>query len=243
MNSLVLILLGAALGVVIGWLLAAARTRTEMLKSQVDAEGRVKVAEGTLQEVRARFSTIQSTLDGRERELAGLQQKVLEESEQKVRAQTELENARVAAADSNQLRERLKVEAELRVAAETKLDKAQANLEEQKRLLEEAKKTLLEAFQALSAEALKSNNQAFIALARSQFETLQAQAKGDLETRQKAIDGLVSPLKDSLGRYEHQILEMEKARQKAYGTLDEQFAPSLRAISVWRKRPSIWRAL
>ena len=46
--------------------------------------------------------------------------------------------------------------------------------------------------------------------------------KGDLETRQKAIDGLIGPLKESLGRYEHQILEMEKARQKAYGTLDEQ---------------------
>ncbi len=222
MNSIMLILLGVVLGFVIGWLVAAARTRTEMVKFQVDAEGRVKAAEGTLQEVRVRLSTLQATLDGRDRESAGLQQKLRDESEQKVKAQTELENARVAAADSNQLRERLKAEGELRVAAETKLDKAQANLEEQKKLLEDAKKALLEAFQALSAEALKSNNQAFIALARSQFETLQAQAKGDLETRQKAIDGLVNPLKDSLGRYEHQILEMEKARQKAYGTLDEQ---------------------
>ena len=105
-------------------------------------------------------------------------------------------------------------------------------MDEQKKLLEEAKKTLTETFQALSAESLKSNNQAFIALARSQFETLQAQAKGDLETRQKAIDGLVSPLKESLGRYEFQILEMEKARQKAYGTLDEQ----LRTLAQANKR-------
>ncbi len=77
-------------------------------------------------------------------------------------------------------------------------------------------------FRRFRRKRLKSNNQAFITLARSQFETLQAQAKGDLETRQKAIDGLVTPLKESLGRYEHQILEMEKTRQKAYGTLDEQ---------------------
>jgi len=222
MNSILLILLGVALGVAIGWLLAGARSRGELVKSQVDAEGRVKAAEGTLMEVRARLATLQAALDGRERELGGLQQKLREEGEQKVRAQTELENARMAAEDSRQLRERVRVEGELRVAAETKLHEAQANLEEQKKILEEAKKTLLEAFQALSAEALKSNNQAFIALARSQFETLQAQARGDLETRQKAIDGLVSPLKESLGRYEHQILEMEKARQKAYGTLDEQ---------------------
>jgi DNA recombination protein RmuC len=232
MNEILLILLGVVLGVAIGWLLAAGRSRTELVKSQVDAEGRVKAAEGTLMEVRARLGTLQAALDGRERELGGLQQKLREEGEQKVRAQTELENSRVTAEDSKQLRERMKVEGELRVAAETKLREAQANLEEQKKLLEEAKKTLLEAFQALSAEALKSNNQAFIALARSQFETLQAQAKGDLETRQKAIDGLVSPLKESLGRYEHQILEMEKARQKAYGTLDEQ----LRTLGEANKR-------
>ena len=232
MISILLVLLGAAACIAIGWLLAAARTRTELVKSQVDAEGRVKAAEGALQEVRARVSALQAVLDGREQELGGLQQKLRDEGEQKVKAQTELENTRIAVEDSNQLRERLKVEGELRVAAETNLREARANLEEQKKLLEEAKKTLLEAFQALSAEALKSNNQAFIALARSQFETLQAQARGDLETRQKAIDGLVSPLKESLGRYEHQILEMEKARQKAYGTLDEQ----LRTLAQANKR-------
>ena len=222
MNAILLVLLGVLLGAAIGWLLAGHRTRAELVKAQVDAEGRVKSAEGTLQEVRARLSTLQTALDSREREMSGLQQGLREESEQKVRAQTELESARIAAEDSRQLRERLKAEGELRVAAETNLRESQANLEEQKKILDEARKSLLEAFQALSAEALKSNNQAFIALARSQFETLQAQAKGDLETRQKAIDGLVTPLKESLGRYELQILEMEKTRQKAYGTLDEQ---------------------
>jgi DNA recombination protein RmuC len=232
MNSVLLILLGVALGVAIGWLLAAARTRTELVKSQVDAEGRVKAAEGTLQEVRSQAGALQASLDDRDRELGGLRQKLREEGEQKVKAQTELENARTAAQDSNQLRERLKVEGELRVAAETTLRETQASLEEQKKLLEEAKRTLTETFQALSAEALKSNNQAFITLARSQFETLQAQAKGDLETRHKAIDGLVGPLKESLGRYEHQILEMEKTRQKAYGTLDEQ----LRTLAEANKR-------
>ena len=222
MNTILLVLLSVVLGAVIGWLLAAARTRTELVKSQVDAEGRVKAAEGTLQEVRVRVGTLQASLDDRERELGELHQRLREEGEQKVKAQTELENARIAIADSNQLRERLKVEGELRVAAETKLREAQANLEEQKKLLEEARKTLTETFQALSAEALKSNNQAFIALARSQFETLQAQAKGDLETRQEAIDALVQPLKEALTRYERQIQEMEQTRQKAYGTLDEQ---------------------
>ena len=113
-------------------------------------------------------------------------------------------------------------EAKLRVAAETRLQEAQTNLQEQKRLLEEAKSKLADAFRALSAEALKSNNQAFIELAAQTFEKIQAQAKGDLETREKAIEGLVAPLKESLKRYEEQIQTMERVRQNAYGSLEEQ---------------------
>ncbi|HZT68709.1 MAG TPA: DNA recombination protein RmuC [Terriglobia bacterium] len=115
-----------------------------------------------------------------------------------------------------------KTEATLRATAEARLTEAQANLEEQKRLLDEARVKLADAFQALSAEALKSNNQAFIALARSTFETIQSQAKGELETREEAIKGLVNPLIETLRRYEAQIQEMERARQNAYGSLEEQ---------------------
>ncbi len=124
--------------------------------------------------------------------------------------------------DIASLRERLRAEGELRVSAETRLKEARISLEEQKRLLEEAKVKLADTFDALSAEALKSNNQTFIALAKSTFEIIQAQAKGDLEKRQEAIDGLVRPLKESLERYEKQIQEMEKTRQHAYGSLGEQ---------------------
>src|SRR5579862_5464620 len=107
MNAILLVLLGVLLGAAIGWLLAANRSRTDIIKAQVDAEGRVKAAEGTLQEVRARLSALQTALDGREREMGGLQQKLREEGEQKIKAQTELESARIAAEDSRQLRERL----------------------------------------------------------------------------------------------------------------------------------------
>lgn len=122
----------------------------------------------------------------------------------------------------------LKAEAQAKVAAETRLEELQSNLEEQKKILEEARTRLADAFNALAAEALKSNNQSFLALARSTFETMQAQAKGDLDTREKAIDGLVAPLKEALERYEQQIREMEKTRQTAYGALDEQ----LRTLTV-----------
>jgi DNA recombination protein RmuC len=122
---------------------------------------------------------------------------------------------------AGQLQEKLRAESELKATAEARLKEAQASMDDQKRLLEEARQKLADTFNALAAEALKSNNQAFIALARSTFETIQAQAKGDLETRQKAVEGLVNPLREALNRYEKQILEMEKTRQSAYGALDE----------------------
>jgi DNA recombination protein RmuC len=222
MNAIFPLVIGIVLGIVVGWLWVTARSKAELARAQIDAEGRMKAAESTSNEVRAQLSTLQISFNAKEKEISGLQQLLRGESEQKVKAQTELEQLQGTLEDLEALRQRIKTEGELRVAAETKLQEAQANLEEQKKLLEEAKKNLSDTFQALSAEALKSNNQVFIALARSTFETIQAQAKGDLETRQKAIDALVVPLKESLNRYEKQILEMEKARQSAYGTLEEQ---------------------
>jgi DNA recombination protein RmuC len=121
----------------------------------------------------------------------------------------------------DQLQVKLRTEGEQRAGAEARLQEAQANLDEQKKLLDEARQRLADTFNALAAEALKSNNQAFVALAKSTFETIQAQAKGDLETRQKAIEGLVDPLREALGRYEKQIQEMERVRQSAYGGLEQ----------------------
>ena len=85
----------------------------------------------------------------------------------------------------------------------------------------QARQELAETFQALSGEALKQNNEAFLNLARSSFETLQAEAKGDLAQRQQAIDSLVKPLHDSLQRYDDQLRQLEQSRQAAYGGLDQ----------------------
>jgi DNA recombination protein RmuC len=89
-------------------------------------------------------------------------------------------------------------------------------------LLEEARVRLSDAFQALSAEALKSNNQAFLTLARETLEKQHVQAKGELDNRQQAIEQLLKPLTESLGKVDHQIQELEKTRAGAYAGLSEQ---------------------
>lgn len=89
-------------------------------------------------------------------------------------------------------------------------------------LLETAEKKLADAFNALSAEALKSNNQAFLDLARQNLNTFQESAKGDLAARQQAVEGLVKPLAETLEKLTAQHQEMEKIRTGAYATLTEQ---------------------
>jgi DNA recombination protein RmuC len=93
---------------------------------------------------------------------------------------------------------------------------------EKLQLLNSALAELRPAFQALAAEALKSNNESFLDLAQTRLENYQADAKGDLEARQKAVEGLVTPIKESLNKVDAQIQKIEKERSQAYGTLTEQ---------------------
>jgi DNA recombination protein RmuC len=93
---------------------------------------------------------------------------------------------------------------------------------EQRALLDDARARLADAFKALSAEALQANNQQFLDLARTALGTFQAEAKGDLDNRQQAIEALVTPIRESLGKVDEQIQAMENARQHAYGALGEQ---------------------
>ncbi len=110
-----------------------------------------------------------------------------------------------------------KLEAEL-----TSLRARATELETERGALKEAQAKLLESFKALSADALRSNNQSFLELARETFGKLHQQSADELGKRQQAIDSLVKPLKESLEKVDAKIGEIEKARAGAYGQLSEQ---------------------
>ena len=105
---------------------------------------------------------------------------------------------------------------------QTKLEAERKATEEKLALVNEARQHLSDAFKALSAEALKSNNQSFLELAKTSLEKFQEGAKTDLSARQKAIDDLVRPLKESLEKVDSNIAAIEKSRVSAYATLSEQ---------------------
>ncbi|MEW6088744.1 MAG: DNA recombination protein RmuC [bacterium] len=122
----------------------------------------------------------------------------------------------------NDTRKNLESEQKARAIAETRLSEADKNIEEQKKLLEQAQEKLTTTFQALSGEALKSNNQAFLELAKESLSVILGKAKGDFDSKESAIKNLVQPLSDALQKYERQINELEKTRVSAYANLDSQ---------------------
>lgn len=85
-----------------------------------------------------------------------------------------------------------------------------------------ARDALSDAFKALSAEALRQNNQSFLDLAQAKLDAHRQAARDDLERRQQAIGELVTPMKSSLEKFEQQISGIERARIDAYATLTQQ---------------------
>src|SRR5207247_1408992 len=72
------------------------------------------------------------------------------------------------------------------------------------------------------AEALSGDNAEFLELAKSQFAQLQHGAKHDLDSRQKAVESLVGPIKESLERVGGEVKTLEKARRQDVGLLTAQ---------------------
>jgi DNA recombination protein RmuC len=155
--------------------------------------------------LRTHAATLQERLVGRDARIVELETRIGEEIGQGSRAQAELARANQELAT---LETRLTEE---RKATAEKLD-----------LLNETQAKLSDAFKALSAEALKSNNESFLNLAGATLEKFQQGARHDLETRQNAIDQLVKPVRETLQKFDVKIGEIEKARLEAYGGLTQQ---------------------
>jgi DNA recombination protein RmuC len=88
--------------------------------------------------------------------------------------------------------------------------------------LDEARQRLTEAYQGLSAEALRANNQAFLDLAQTALGRFVETARADLSLRSQAVDAMVRPLREALERYERGVQSMERVREKSYGELTQQ---------------------
>ncbi|MDR2436046.1 MAG: DNA recombination protein RmuC [Puniceicoccales bacterium] len=92
---------------------------------------------------------------------------------------------------------------------------AEGSFQEKLDLLHAAEERLRENFNNLSANALKSNNEAFIALAKSAFSGLSKEAESEFNTAAK-------PIRDSLKLFSEKIQKIEDQRNASYIELSEQ---------------------
>jgi DNA recombination protein RmuC len=100
----------------------------------------------------------------------------------------------------------------------TLVDERRAS-EEKLQLVSRASDELPRTFQSLAADALRSNNESFLQLARTKLEKFQSEAQGDLDLRKQAVENLVKPICDSLKLVDTQVRALEEARNQAYGEL------------------------
>jgi len=117
----------------------------------------------------------------------------------------------------------LKVEDLQRTNAElaTAIEHEKKNVDEKLSLIEKTKEHMRDSFKALSQDALNANQQSFLNLAKENLKQFQNDAKGDLEKREHAIKDLIAPMNKSIDTMDKKIVDLEKAREGAYGELRE----------------------
>jgi DNA recombination protein RmuC len=108
----------------------------------------------------------------------------------------------------------------VRARGETERERAIAA--ERVAAITDAQERLSASFKALSAEALQSSMVQLSELAQAQLRTVQVEAKGDLDKRQQAVEQLVAPLREQLGRVDAQLLRLDQERRESRGRLEAQ---------------------
>lgn len=202
---------GLLVGAVLLWLILRTRQR-----------GELQIISERLAAKETRLAEVQTELAAQETDTARLRDEL--QTEKIARAGFEQSAAEVPVlrelletfrTESSTQRERL-------ADMEARFETERTGFLEKQRLLNEAQTQMTDAFKALSSEALRTNNQSFLELASTKLTQFQDAAKADLEKRQVAIDQLVLPVKESLGKFDQQIQELEKSRLGAYEVLREQ---------------------
>ena len=230
-NYILIFLFGIGLGGLIAWLVARSRIGAQSLRAIAQnneeiarLEEAVRSKEKELQDKKHMVADFQEALSRAEAS-------ILKISEERSAAKAKLEqmdDVRHAleerTGDVKDLTASITALKEKQAQLETIIHKERTAAEEKLQLLEKAKEQLTDTFQAISATALKNSHESFLELAKATFTNYQEEAKRDLELRQREVKQVVEPIRESLGKYDRQVQEMERIREKAYGGLSQQVA-------------------
>lgn len=203
-----------------------------------EAINRLMATEEQLNEISAKYWTVEEKakripeLEKQVAELKDLNRKLnglnIEEVDRRSRAEQRAIHFDEVSANAEKLREENTFLKQTHSDMQARMEEERKASAEKLELLNHAQERLSDAFRALSSEALKSNNQSFLELARSTMERFHDGAKSDLALRQKAIDSIVVPVKETLQKVDVKLQDMEKIRSEAYGKITEQVESLIR---------------
>ena len=109
---------------------------------------------------------------------------------------------------------------EIELAASRGELKASADVaSEREYALDLALERLRAGFDVMAGQALRGNNETFLALANQLLGRQQAQAMHQLSEREKSVESLLTPIRDALQRTHEQIARIEKERAESFGAL------------------------
>lgn len=228
--AVVSLLAGAALGV---FLVVRFWAREKLASSEATLRAGLESEKAVLLEklngAEDRFSKLETDHQETELALSDLRATLSTEKEQRATAEEkarripELEQLLLTRESAiNELKNQNATQQAKLSETETRLLEEQKSAQEKLALLEQAQVKLSDVFKALSSDALRTNNQSFLDLAKTTLEKFQESARGELDKKQQAITELVKPVRDSLEKVDSKIQELEKTRIGAYHGMMQQ---------------------
>lgn len=201
------LLVGLAIGTFAGWLFRSSRARAEIENARLAAGPDLALLQQKAEQVESQLQQARQQVEQLTRQKDSTFEQLREESARRASFEAvaatipelrrELEGYSLTIAQHQ--RTILDVTKE-REALAARIEAERKGFEEKLKLLEEAKAALSDAFQALSAAALKSNSDEFLKLAQAS----------------------VTPIKEALGKFELKVQALEVAREGAYQGLLQQ---------------------
>lgn len=204
------LILGILAGVLVGWWMAAARSRhaVDLAVAATQARGQQELA--AAMELKARLdATLQAE---RQSASEAARQFEVRIEELQARLLSQEKDVRAATSDLMALKGR-----EGQLAAE--LAKEREGFEERLASYQDAELRLEKAFKALSAATLDANAARFLDLAAARFETLKGDAQHDLTERQQSINAVLDPMRSALEKVGQTLAAVESSRQQERGEL------------------------
>lgn len=225
LEYIIVFCLGGGLGGLLGWLATKLRLKPMIMERDARLDAAAEKVQLQLDE----NQVLKSTAADLKAELEIMRKSLLDTTQKNAMAEGKLDHLKTLEATLQDkenkidtLRATISNLKEHQAELEANFENQRKVFEEKAVLLKDLRNGLTETHKAISADALKNNNQTFIDLAQATFSKYLASVRTDFNARDKAVKETVKPLKDALDRYDRQIQAMEKSRENAYGGLSKQ---------------------